>query len=236
MTRYVDFSTTTASSYHINIWPHQKLSDTRPHEDENYYYNVLTFDEHFYYRQHKREENLDIILPVSFKFWEIDNFLKLFFSSRCINHGSILLHVSGIIQDGKAILFTGPSGTGKSTIAELSGCEIIHDDIIALQLLPNKRFRLYTIPFKVGYKKVEYECSVVDFYRIYQSSETFVEEVSMPERLALLLFGLWSFDHLQGANSVDYNQRTLAYCHQLVPLLNPRKLHFSLGTTFISLL
>ena len=236
MTRYLDFDTGEEPDYLINIWPHQKLASTTVREDDSYFYNVVTFDEKFYYRHHKHAEVLDVILPATFKFWEIDNFLKLFFSSRCLNHGTILLHASGIIRDDKVVLFTAPSGTGKSTIAGLSGCPIIHDDIIALEQLPEQRFRLYTIPFKVGYKAVEHYCSQIDLYRIYQSADTFIEETSSPEQLAILLFGLWSFDHFHRGNSREYNQMTLAYCHKLVPFLNPRKLFFSLGSEFIPLL
>ncbi len=47
-------------------------------------------------------------------------------------HEAVVLHASYINRDGQAILFTGPSGTGKSTQAELweqyAGAEIINGD------------------------------------------------------------------------------------------------------------
>jgi len=48
----------------------------------------------------------------------------------------LLLHSAGIIRGGTAYLFSGASGSGKSTVCELftneSSCTILHDDIVAI--------------------------------------------------------------------------------------------------------
>lgn len=52
-------------------------------------------------------------------------------------HGAVVLHASYINRDGQAILFTGPSGTGKSTQAALwadfAGAEIVNGDRVLLR-------------------------------------------------------------------------------------------------------
>ena len=54
-----------------------------------------------------------------------------------IAHESIILHASYVNYNGKAILFTAPSGTGKSTQAalweEYKGAEIVNGDRVIIQ-------------------------------------------------------------------------------------------------------
>ena len=49
---------------------------------------------------------------------------------------SFILHASYVVRDGKALLFSAPSGTGKSTQAEFwhtrRGCDIINGHIVSL--------------------------------------------------------------------------------------------------------
>lgn len=54
-------------------------------------------------------------------------------SSLFVQRGSLVLHCSGVVMDGEAILFLGESGSGKSTIASAfyaNGNGLITDDII----------------------------------------------------------------------------------------------------------
>ena len=52
--------------------------------------------------------------------------------SKLLQHGDMILHAAYIAWEGKAILFTAPSGTGKSTQADLwcryAGAELINGD------------------------------------------------------------------------------------------------------------
>ena len=64
---------------------------------------------------------------------------SLFYRSL-IHHSGILLHSSAVVLDGKAYLFSAPSGTGKSThtsiwLREFPGAEILNDDKPAIRFL-----------------------------------------------------------------------------------------------------
>ncbi len=70
------------------------------------------------------------------------NFLRYFLPIKLIEFGKILFHSSCVIdQNNKAYLFFGPSGAGKTTIAQLcekDGAKILGDDMNLLSI-KNKR-------------------------------------------------------------------------------------------------
>ena len=61
------------------------------------------------------------------------------FSVALLDHQGFMLHSSAIVLDGKAYLFSAPSGTGKSTHTEkwirLFGAQYLNDDKPALRLV-----------------------------------------------------------------------------------------------------
>lgn len=67
-----------------------------------------------------------------------------------VRHGGILLHASFINWDGKGILFTAPSGTGKSTQAALwqrfRGVQILNGDRAAVMVTP-EQITAHGIPY-----------------------------------------------------------------------------------------
>lgn len=75
---------------------------------------------------------------------------KIEVASLLLKHKALILHASYIIYKGEAILFTAPSGTGKTTQAELwkemLGAEIINGDRVILRM-EGGRLRAYGLPF-----------------------------------------------------------------------------------------
>jgi hypothetical protein len=94
-------------------------------------------------------DEIDIIgggLPMPF-FYPLDRFL---FTSLISDVGGIMLHACGLIVDGSALLFVGPSESGKSTTAMLWNK---HEDVTVLsdeRVVARKqfdRYRLYGTPW-----------------------------------------------------------------------------------------
>lgn len=78
--------------------------------------------------------------------------LMLAFMMAFIGNGTLLLHSSAIIHDGKAYLFQGKSGTGKSTHARLwlenvEGAELLNDDHPVLRFAPDGTAVAYGSPW-----------------------------------------------------------------------------------------
>lgn len=64
------------------------------------------------------------------------------FYHTLIRHNGFLIHSSAVVLDGKAYLFSAPSGTGKSThtslwLKEFPHAEILNDDKPAIRILDN---------------------------------------------------------------------------------------------------
>lgn len=63
----------------------------------------------------------------------LSSMLRIMFSLSAIYHRAFSIHASTVVKDGKAYLFTGKSGTGKSThsslwIKHIPGCTLLNDD------------------------------------------------------------------------------------------------------------
>ncbi len=65
-----------------------------------------------------------------------ENFLRVLAAYRLSEAGGVLLHSAGIVHQGRAYLFVGPSGAGKTTLARVSrddGKRILSDDMNAVR-------------------------------------------------------------------------------------------------------
>jgi hypothetical protein len=75
---------------------------------------------------------------------------------------SLLLHSSCMIRDGKGYVFTGKSGSGKSTVASLSeGVKVLNDEISVIDLA-RRPAMLHDAPFNGFFKEKEEGSGPID--------------------------------------------------------------------------
>lgn len=82
----------------------------------------------------------------------LDNALMLLFALSTARRGTLLLHASAVTRRGRAFLFLGRSGTGKSThgrlwLEHVGGSELLNDDNPAVRVEADGRARAYGTPW-----------------------------------------------------------------------------------------
>ena len=91
--------------------------------------------------------NMDGSTPkhfLTFGFW-------VAFGIAALHHQAVPVHSSTVLHEGKALLFLGESGTGKSTQSQLwlrhvPGTELLNDDSPVLRIMPDGEIRAFGFP------------------------------------------------------------------------------------------
>lgn len=121
--------------------------------------------------------------------YALDSLLRVFLSWKLLEHQGFLLHAATVIRDGKAYVFTGRSGAGKSTVATLSPQGSVLTDEISLLRRENGVWRAYGTPFWGEFKAAGSNSSapVAGIFRLLQAPENRVVALRPMALLRILL-------------------------------------------------
>lgn len=106
--------------------------------------------------------------------FSISTVLMLMFAFSTARRNTLLMHSSVTVKDGKAYLFLGKSGTGKSThsrlwIDNIEGCELLNDDNPVVRVEDNGEVRVYGSPWSGKtpcYRNLDYPVgAIVDLHQ-----------------------------------------------------------------------
>nr|MCR5350277.1 hypothetical protein [Acholeplasmatales bacterium] len=105
--------------------------------------------------------------------------------------GGMLMHGSSIKYKNKGIIFTAPSGTGKSTHSRLwqkyTDCEVLNDDKNSLKLIDDKLY-LYPSPWSGKHRLDNNIISTLDaIVFLYQNKTNEIKRLRPIEALKLLM-------------------------------------------------
>lgn len=82
----------------------------------------------------------------------VDSMLRILYSQAVVLHHGFMLHSAAVVRDGKAVLFMGKSGTGKSTHAQLwlrefAGTSLLNDDNPVVRVSADGTVMVYGSPW-----------------------------------------------------------------------------------------
>ena len=123
----------------------------------------------------------------------LENFLRVLAAHWFLSRGSLLIHASGVVREGAAYLFFGPSGAGKTTVTLLSeGDLILGDDLILLQA-QGDGFEACSVPFRGLFREppeTDRAFPLAAAFRLVQDRKDFVEAMPASRAAAELMASL----------------------------------------------
>lgn len=176
-----------------------------------------------------------LTLPAAEPLSGLEYFLRIACALLAFRKGGLLLHAAGLLADRKAYLFTGVSGSGKSTVTALSSHAIaLSDDLMLLRPIEG-RWIAHGTPFwnpetaaRAGQTA---SGPVAGIYKLVKAPEARLEPLSPAGAAAEL-----------AANCPVVNGRPellpdlLARCRALVGAVPTQRLHFRKDASFWKLI
>ncbi len=139
--------------------------------------------------------------------------------------GAFLLHTCGVVRRGRAFLFFGASGSGKSTVAGLSSDPVLSDDTVAVRV-GDGELRAYATPFRGNFREgqwpLPFDAPVAAAFHLVQAPRTFAEPLGPVEAFRRLSPGLM-FDF----PDPEHRGRLLALAMEFVARIPCFALHFT---------
>ncbi len=176
-----------------------------------------------------------VTLPADEPLSGLEYFLRIACALLAFREGGLLLHAAGLLADGNAYLFTGVSGSGKSTVTALSPHALaLSDDLVLLRPMDG-RWIAHGTPFwnpeaaaRAGQTA---SAPVVGIYKLVKAAEVRLEPLSSAGAAAEL-----------AANCPVVNGRPellpelLARCRALARAVPTQRLYFRKDASFWKLI
>jgi hypothetical protein len=121
--------------------------------------------------------------------YALDSLLRMFLSWALLPQDGFLLHAASVIRNGKAFVFAGRSGAGKSTVASLSPPGSALTDEISLVKRVDGEWRAFGTPFWGEFRAdgANISAPLGGIFRLMQSPENRIEPLRPAELLRSLL-------------------------------------------------
>ncbi len=119
----------------------------------------------------------------------LDYYLRAIYALLAFRVEGLLFHAAGIVRNGRAYLFYGHSGSGKTTVARLSPNSLVLNDDLVILLPFSGGWRVHATPFwnPTQVRPTRQSAPLAGMYRLVQSKEVFLRKMSTAQSLAELV-------------------------------------------------
>ncbi len=121
--------------------------------------------------------------------YALDSLLRILLTMVLLPRRGFLLHAASVVRDGRAYIFTGRSGAGKSTVASLSPAGTVLTDEISLLRFTDGCWHAYGTPFWGEFRAagLNEHYPIAGIYNLAQATEDRREPLTRKEILRALL-------------------------------------------------
>jgi len=164
---------------------------------------------------------------------DLDYAVRVAYALLAFQAGGVMLHAAGIVRQGCAYLFTGHSGSGKTTVSRLSSQDTVLNDDLVILLPDGESWRVFGTPFWNPSQVAPHpqDAPLGGLYRLVQATEVKIETLREAQAIAELVANVPVIPQDPG-RLADLLGR-LAAIHRVVPL---KYLHFTMDASFWNLI
>lgn len=155
--------------------------------------------------------------------YAMDSLLRILLTVVLLPQRGFLLHAATVVRDGRAYIFAGRSGAGKSTVASLSPEGNVLTDEISLLRYSNGCWQAHGTPFWGEFRAAgsNHEFPIAGIYSLVQAGSDQVEPLSVKQALRALLPCVLFF-----RSENDAHERLLMTLLSLIGEVPCHRLHF----------
>jgi hypothetical protein len=121
--------------------------------------------------------------------YRLDSLIRILLSLLLLDQGGFLLHAATIVRNGRAFVFTGRSGAGKSTIASFAPEGCVLTDEISLVRLFNGEWHAFGTPFWGEFRGIgsNRRVPLAGIYQLVQAKKNHAQRLEPAAALRALL-------------------------------------------------
>lgn len=155
--------------------------------------------------------------------YALDSLLRILLTMVLLPRRGFLLHAATVVRNGRAYVFTGRSGAGKSTVASLSPSGTVLTDEISLIRFTDGCWHAYGTPFWGEFRAAgqNQHYPIARIYSLVQAKEDRIEPMATKEILRALLPCVLFF-----SSKTDVNDALLRLLLEAVRQIPCFRLHF----------
>jgi hypothetical protein len=134
--------------------------------------------------------------------YALDSLLRVLLSWTLLPKRGFLLHAATVLRGGRAFIFTGRSGAGKSTVASLAPAGTVLTDEISLLCEQGAEWRAFGTPFWGEFRAEgkRADAGIAGIFQLVQAPRNRIERISPGDALRMLLPNVLFFSKDAEAN------------------------------------